>query len=287
MKIIVIFLYHLLFILRTVQNLKLIWRKLEINKKNLIKSEQGNYDCYKKAVKTIEIATESIPQLIFQFYIALVIEETSLLQKLSILTSTSSIVIGLSSILGFEAFFYYFNEKLFNRASILQIIIRMGLLIFWYSTVVIPRLYLIAVITKTSYILLFPLFFSSLVIFVPINILEIKKIQSNKPKKRNIRVELLFDLFNYMLSFIYLIFGVYKTVFTKNDYLKSKRHSWHYFVYYFLFYLQNSAFGCYLYVYYYDLGENDDYRKNLIMYLCGPFSLVAWLFFYFFIHLKI
>ena len=60
MKIIVIFLYHLLFILRTVQNLKLIWRKLEINKKNLIKSQQGNYDCYKKAVKTIEIAIESI-----------------------------------------------------------------------------------------------------------------------------------------------------------------------------------------------------------------------------------
>ena len=52
-----------------IENIKLIWAKLKMNEDELVKYKQRNKDANKKAIKSIEIITESIPQMTLQIYI--------------------------------------------------------------------------------------------------------------------------------------------------------------------------------------------------------------------------
>ncbi len=130
----------------------------------------------REATKEIEMATESIPQLILQIYIfqmkndifnvfsSLVeIDFLFLSQIGSIITSSLSIIFGMISIYGYKAFYYYEQKRVFinkirhQEKKFVQKIGRFLSLFFWYFSVVFSRILLIGLIVSCNLCLIIPL----------------------------------------------------------------------------------------------------------------------------------
>ena len=119
-------------------------------------------------MKELEIATESIPQLILQIYIFQkkndifnVFSSSSIFYGLlkspqisSIISSTFSIIFGLIGIYGYKAFYYYeqkrilANEIRYTEKRLKQKFCRFISLLFWYFSVIISRILLIVIISS-------------------------------------------------------------------------------------------------------------------------------------------
>ena len=190
------------------QNIKLVWAKLKINENELFKNKQNNKDSYKKAIKSIEIITESIPQMTLQIYIILKMnEKLTGLKALSIITSGLSIVFGLSDIFSSEVFCSYLRYDK-NKASIKYIIYHQVILILFYFGITLPRIFMISMIAAYNMSLCIVFVITSLGIYIPINLLERKAIQNGKKLKRIMIENTVFEVINYNVSFstCYLVF---------------------------------------------------------------------------------
>ncbi len=267
-----------------------------------------------EAMKQIEMVTESIPQLILQIYIfqkknnifnvfssLKEIDFLYLSQIGSIFTSMFSIIFGLVGIYGYKAFYYY-EQKIILLGDIrhpekglIQKIGRFISLLFWYFSVAISRIFLIALIL--SYM---PLLIILLLFFILITSLILSKLEKNYFKQMKFFKEFeketfafrdlyiienrsfdIGELINYkpksvlksILSFFYMIFGVYENILIDIEYHSNTfyipRQTRYYYIFYFLFYIENIIFAIILY-----FGFNNNLRIIFFYVFTFPISVL-------------
>jgi hypothetical protein len=261
------------------QDLNIRKIRLSIKKPIFLKNRQ--------ATKEIEMITESIPQLMLQIYIfqkknyffnffssSVEVDELYLSQIRSIITSMFSIIFGLISNYGGKAFFYYdqkivlLDEIRYPKKDYYQAIGRFISLIFWYFSVVISRLVLIALIISYELYLLIPFIIFILIKLVVLSMLEKKYFEKTKFIKEfqketaafenlcNVNIENFIyykpkSKLRLVLTVFYMIFGVYENIFINiehhSDIFYIPRHTNNYIIYYTLFYIQNIIFSIILY----------------------------------------
>ncbi len=303
------------------EKIKWIWLKRRICQNDLdfrkimITYKKPNFVKIREAVKQIEMLTESIPQLILQIYIFQtkndifnVFSSPSIFYELyksaqirSIFTSTLSIIFGLISIYGYKAFYYYeYKRILLGRITHpekgpLQKIGRFISLFFWYFSVVISRILLIAIKASYELYLLLPFILAILIKSLILNSDEKKYFEQKKfivefekettdfrklysTEKGFVDIEKLIyfkpkSLLKSILSFFYMIFGVYDNVLINIEYHSNTfyipRQTKNYLAFYFLFYIENIIFAMILY-----FGFNNNLRIIFFYVFTFPISVL-------------
>jgi hypothetical protein len=265
-------------------------------------------------MKEIEMITESIPQLILQIYIfqkkndifnlfssSIEIDELYLSQIRSIISSSISIMFTLISRHGYKGFYYYerkrilLEEIMYPKKKFFQVFGRFISLIFWYFSVVISRLVLIALIISYELYLLIPFVLFILIKLVVLSRLEEKyfkkikfinefqketkefrdlyKISFNSTKIENLIYYKSKSIMKSILTFFYMIFGVYENIFINIEYHSDifyiPRHTKNYIMYYFLSYTHNIIFSIALY-----FESSNNLRILLFFVLTFPISML-------------
>jgi hypothetical protein len=197
----------------------------------------------------------------------------------SIILSTLSIIFGFMGIYGYKAFYYFEKKRILldeirhpvKRLS--QIKGRFISLMIWYFSVVISRILLIGSILSYMPILIILLILVILIKSLILNILEKKYYKQKKfiqefeidttifrglylNKKNNVDIEKLIyfkpkSVLKLILSFFYMIFGVYDNVLINIEYHSNTfyipRQTKNYIIFYFLFYIENIICAIILY----------------------------------------
>jgi hypothetical protein len=208
----------------------------------------------------------------------------------SIITSTFSIIFGLVGIYGYKAFYFY-EQKIILLGDIrhpekglFQKIGRFISLFLWYFSVVYTRVLLIVLMLSDKKDLILPLILISLFKSLILNILEKNYFEEKKfteeferktsvfrklysTKNGSVDIEKLIyykpkSVFKTILSFFYMIFGVYENIFINIEYHSNTfyipRQTMYYLIFYILFYIQNLIFAFVLY-----FGFNNNSRIKL------------------------
>jgi hypothetical protein len=283
--------FHYSFFYSTFKQISYHCREIKINRSVLNKKPKflrqfpTDASVYREAIRLIELASESIPQLIFQIYLInqeVLIKnrigepdkmskissgfsklfpnmyfqsnfyfEINQNQGLSIILSINSIVQGLTILWGFQAF-YYFKFGLIGTFT--------RIFIFAWYLLVIPRIFLISMLASYDYRFCLLLIIVSILSSIFINYIE-----KGKQQKRDKKIEIEMKrnksnkLVNAILYSLYLVFGVYKNVFTV--FIIRKKHTIYYLVYYLVFFIINASFsfmyGSYI--------KNDAYFKFIVL----------------------
>jgi hypothetical protein len=260
-------------------------------------------------MKEIGMITESIPQLILQIYIfqkkndifnlfssSIEIDELYLSQIRSIISSSISIMFTLISLHGYKGFYYYerkrilLEEIMYPKKKFFQVFGRFISLIFWYFSVVISRLVLIALIISYELYLLIPFVLFILIKLVVLSMLEKKYFEKTKFIKEfqketaafenlcNVNIENFIyykpkSKLRLVLTVFYMIFGVYENIFINiehhSDIFYIPRHTKNYIMYYFLSYTHNIIFSIALY-----FESSNNLRILLFFVLTFPISML-------------
>ena len=255
------------FILRSFLKLQWIWKKIVINGKNLkvrkssLEMRNPGYNKNRKLINNIEIITESMPQLVFQYYLyrqknsfsdlfdlffkSTTTANVSLKQARSIVTSSLSIIFGLSKVFGLDAF-YKIEPKLVKAKKIRHIAVYI-----WYFLIVIPRLYLISLLVSMGA--------TATLFFLSINLIKSFLLSSfdTTTSMKSLKFKYYFHetkIYFLFLNFCYSIVGVYKNIFIQYENAYHRRNAFKYagscyLFYYYLLYMQNIALYNYLHEY--------------------------------------
>jgi hypothetical protein len=257
--------------------------------------------------------TESIPQLILQIYIfqkkndifnvfySSEIDFLYLSQIGSIFTSIFSIIFGIVGIYGYKAFYYYVQKRItFGKIrhpekELVQKIGRFISLFLWYFSVVISRILLIALLSSYKSYLISVLILFILIKSLILNSHEKKYFEQTKFIKEFekestdfselylrqgglVAIENLIylkqkSILKSILSFFYMIFGVYENIFINIEYDSDNfyipRQTKNYIFFYVFFYIENIIFVIILY-----FGFNDNLRIIFFYVFTFPISVL-------------
>jgi hypothetical protein len=235
----------------------------------------------------------SSPSIFYEFYKSAQIR--------SIITSAFSIIFGVIYIYWYKAFWYYEQKRILldkirhPEKGLFQKIGRFICLVFWYFSVVISRILLIGLIL--SYMPFLIIFLMALIIifsfilysyekkyFAQKKFVEEFEIETTDFRKLYKRENGLVDIekliyfkpksvLKSILSFFYMIFGVYDNVLINIEYNSNTfyipRQTRYYYIFYFLFYIENIIFAIILY-----FGFNNNLRIILFYVFSFPISVL-------------
>ena len=193
-------------------------------RKKLTKLYKAHYDCFRVALKKIEIVVESIPQLTFQLYSLFILKksildiirtDTRLFQ--SILTSILSLAFNINTLIKNDFPIPVKKPNSDGNIKVLFYFLKVYFLVLNITSGIILNAELFAIINPffASCILVF-----KSIVFLAINYCEMKKNYSKNEETNILQNNKIINFMNYILYFGYLNIGIYKNLFS----VSNKRH---------------------------------------------------------------